>query len=117
CISAAQAAALQKIYDGPHDATGKLMYPGFLPGGEDGPGGWVTWMGQGPGKDLQTAFANGFFTNMITLKEPLDVKTVKVEAAVKLADEQQARTFNADDPNLKPFATHGGKLIMFHGWS
>jgi feruloyl esterase len=117
CLSAGQVAALKKIYAGPHDSSGKLMYPGFEPGGEDGPGGWVTWIGQGPGKDLQTLFANGFFTNMITTPQPIDLKTINVEAAVKLANEQQGKTFNADDPNLKAFAARGGKLIMYHGWS
>jgi feruloyl esterase len=117
CLTAQQVAALKKIYAGPHDATGKLLFPGFVPGGEQGPGGWVTWIGMGPGKDLQTAFANGFYTNMITSKEAVDVKTIDIETAVKLADEQQGETFNAIDPNLKPFAAHGGKLIVYHGWS
>ena len=117
CLTAAQVAALKKIYAGPLDSSGKQMYPGFEPGGEEGPGGWVTWIGQGPGKDLQTQFATGFYANMITTKEPVDLKTISIEAAVKLADEQQAKTFNADDPNLKPFAARGGKLIMYHGWS
>jgi TonB family protein len=117
CLTADQVTALRKIYAGPFDAHGKQMYPGFLPGGEEGPGGWVTWIGMGPGKDLQTAFATGFYTNMISSPEAVDVKKVNVESAVKLADDQQGKTFNADDPNLKPFATHGGKLIIYHGWS
>ena len=78
-----------------------------------GPGGWVTWIGQAPGKDLQTTFASGFYTNMITSKEPLDLKSISVEAAVKLADEQQGQTFNAVDPNLKAFMARGGKLIVY----
>jgi len=117
CLTAAQVVALKKIYAGPRDANGKQMFAPFLPGGEEGPGGWVTWIGMGPGKDLQYVFANGFFTNMISSKETVDVKTVDIEAALKLADEQQGRTFNAVNPNLKPFASHGGKLIIFHGWS
>jgi len=117
CLTAPQAAALAKIYAGPRDGKGRQMYPGFLPGGEEGPGGWVTWIGSTPGKDLQTAFATGFFTNMISSKEPVDVKTVNVESAVAMADEQQGRTFNADNPDLKAFAKRGGKLIMYHGWS
>jgi feruloyl esterase len=117
CLTAPQVTALKKIYAGPHDATGKLMFPGFVPGGEEGQGGWVTWIGLGPGKDLQTAFANGFYTNMISSKEAVDVKTINIETAVKLADEQQGQTFNAVDPDLKPFAAHGGKLIVYHGWS
>ena len=117
CLSAAQVAALKKIYAGPRDAAGTLMYPGFEPGGEDGPGGWATWIAMRPGKDLQTLFAAGFFGNMITAPQPIDLKTIDVATAVKLANDQQGRTFNADDPNLKPFAARGGKLIMYHGWS
>ncbi len=117
CLTTPQVVALKKIYDGPVDAKGKRMFPGFLPGGEEGGGGWVTWIGQSPGKDLQTTFASGFYTNMISTKEPLDLKSISVESAVKLADDQQAQTFNAVDPNLKPFMARGGKLIVYHGWS
>lgn len=118
CLTPKEVAALKKVYSGPHDANSKQIFPGFMPGGESGGGGWPLWItGQAAGKDLQTAFASGFFNNMITISEPLDLKTVKVEAAVKLADEQQARTFNADNPDLNAFIKRGGKLIIYHGWS
>jgi TonB family protein len=93
------------------------MFPGFLPGGEDGEGGWATWIDRGPGKDLQSVFAHGFYTDMISSKEPVDLKSINVETAVKLADDQQGQTFNAIDPDLKAFARRGGKLIVYHGWS
>ncbi|HZU33209.1 MAG TPA: TonB family protein [Candidatus Angelobacter sp.] len=117
CLTAPQVEALQKIYAGPRDAKGKLLYPGFLPGGEAGGGGWNTWISLGPGKDWQTIFATGFFNNMISVKDPVDLKTIKIETAVELADEQQAKTFNADSPDLKAFQARGGKLIIYHGWS
>ena len=117
CLTAPQQAALKKIYDGPVDAKGQQIFPGFLPGGEEGEGGWTTWIDRGPGKDLQSIFAHGFYTNMISSKEPIDLKRINVETAVKLADDQQGATFNAVDPDLKPFAARGGKLIMYHGWS
>jgi TonB family protein len=117
CLTAPQVYALRKIYAGPVNANGGQLYPGFLPGGEEGPGGWATWISMGPSKDLQWVFATGFFTNMISSQEAVDVKTVNVESAVKMADDQQGKTFNAVDPDLKAFAAHGGKLIMYHGWS
>ena len=117
CLTAPQAAALEKIYSGPVDGKGKQMFPGFLPGGEQGQGGWVEWISLSPGRDLQSIFARGFFTNMVTTKESVDLKSVSVETAVRLADEQQGQTLNAVDPNLKAFMARGGKLIVYHGWS
>jgi feruloyl esterase len=32
-------------------------------------------------------------------------------------DEKLASLLNATDPNLKPFQAHGGKLILYHGWT
>ena len=121
CLTAAQITALKKIYSGPRIASKNSMeqiYPGYLPGGEDGNGGWRLWItGDAPGKALLFAFDNGFFSSMVYDDPEWDYRKFDFAGGVKLADEKLARSLNATDANLKKFKTRGGKLIIWHGWS
>jgi len=118
CLTAPQAAALKKIYAGPHDAKGHEVFPGFLPGGEDGQGGWGLWIfGPAPAKSLIAFFGLGYFSNMVYEKPDWDYKTFSLEEGLKLANEKTASALNATDADLKPFAARGGKLILYHGWN
>lgn len=117
CLTAPQGAALKKIYAGPHDAQGRQVFPGFLPGAEEGQGGWETWItGAAPAKGLIAFFGIGYFSNMVYEKADWDYKTFSVDAGLKLAEEKTASALNATDADLTPFKARGGKLIVYHGW-
>ena len=118
CLTAPQITALKELYEGPHDAKGALIFPGYLPGAEEGPGGWGTWItGQEPGKSLLFAFGGGYFSNMIYEKADWDYKSTKVNDGLKAAERKTAKILNATNPNLAAFQARGGKLILYHGWN
>jgi len=118
CLTDKQVSALKKIYDGPRTAKGEQIIPGFVPGGETGPGGWQAWItGSGSNKGLQYFFSSQTFANMIYNNAAWDLKTFELEKDNKLADEKLGAMLNATDPNLKEFKARGGKLILYHGWS
>jgi hypothetical protein len=118
CLTAPQVAALNKIYDGPHDSAGHQLFPGYMPGGEAGYGGWPLWItGTAPARSLIGFFSVGYFSNMVYEKKDWDFKTFDIDQATKLADTKTGEALNSTDPNLKPYMDRGGKLILYHGWS
>jgi hypothetical protein len=118
CLTAAQVGALKKIYGGPQDSKGHQVMPGFSPGGESGPGGWGQWVtGPEPGKSLQYAFGTQFFGNLVYSNAAWDFRTFNVDRDLKAADDKFAAVLNATDADLHRFQEHGGKLILYHGWS
>lgn len=117
CLTAPQVTALKKLYEGAHDSTGKQIFPGFMPGAEDGDGGWPLWItGPGPGKALLFAFGNGYFADMVYGKADWDYKKANLEEAVAASDEKYSNVLNSTQTDMKAFQARGGKLIIYHGW-
>lgn len=114
CLTSGQVGALKKIYAGPSNSKGPL-FPGYLPGAEDGGGGWNRWV-TGPNAD-QGAYAQGFFGDMVFSKPDWSYKTFDWDRDMKITDDKFASVFNATNPDLKAFKDHGGKLLIYHGWS
>ncbi len=117
CLTPPQIAALNKLYAGISDSQGHKLFPGYLPGAEDGQGGWGLWItGPAPMKSLMAFFAVGFFSDFVYEKSDWNYKTFTVDAGLKAAEEKTANALNAVDADLKPFKSRGGKLILYHGW-
>lgn len=118
CLTAPQAAALKKIYEGPSYSNGKRMFPGYSPGGEAETGGWGPWItGTGPEKSNMYGFGTQFYKNMMFENPDWDFRKFQVDRDTKSADEQMAPILNSANPDLRRFTARGGKLIIYHGWS
>jgi feruloyl esterase len=66
CLTTAQVATLKTIYAGMRNTSGKLVFPGYLPGAEEGQGGWGIWItGPTVGRSLMAFFGIGYFSDMV----------------------------------------------------
>ena len=118
CLTSNQVESLQFLYSGLHDANGRLLFPGYLPGAEEGPGGWGTWItGPAPGRSLMAAFGGGYFSYMVYGKPDWDVKSFSPDTSMKAAREKTSDALDAINPDLAAFRARGGKLVLYHGWN
>ena len=118
CLTAPQVTALKKLYEGTLDSNGHVLYPGYVPGAEEGQGGWGLWItGPAPARSLMALFGKGFFSGFVYEKPDWDFKDFHVDADLKAANDKTAQALNATDPDLKAFQARGGRLILYHGWN
>jgi feruloyl esterase len=109
CLTTAQVETARLIYAGAKYADGKPIFPGFEPGSELG------WVGMIAGP-APISIGTGFFKYMVFGDPAWDFRTFDVDRDTRIADQKLGSIVNAIDPNLKDFAKHGGKIIMYHGW-
>ena len=110
CLTAPQVEAARKIYAGAtHPRTGLRIWPGLMPGSELG------WAATAGGPEPIGLAMEGF--KWVVFEDPnWDWKTFDFDADTERTDKLEYG-MNAIDPNLKALMEHGGKLVLYHGWS
>jgi len=104
CLTAPQVEAARRLYEGPRN-----VFPGLEPGSELG---WSMLSGPKP-----MSLAAELYQYLVFKNPNWDYKTFDAAHDVRLAEKQVGETLDATNANLKPFVDHGGKLLMYHGWS
>ena len=119
CLTRAEAETVARIYAGPTNAEGRRVTVGsVLPGSE------VEWPGVITADDpnmppFNRLIATGFVGNIAwwdgDAAKPLS--EIAFDATTLESLEPVMSVVEARDPNLRPFAEAGGKLILWHGWA
>ncbi|MBN1833334.1 MAG: tannase/feruloyl esterase family alpha/beta hydrolase [Deltaproteobacteria bacterium] len=128
CLTAAEAAAIAKVYSGPV-SKGQAIFPGFMPGSETvmpslfGGGSGSGWMNvivsAQPGfKPADFSLAEETMRYLVHKppKPDYDCSTFDFDRDIHLLDEW-GKLADAKNPDLSGFRKLGGKLIMTYGWS
>ena len=121
CLTAAEAEAARKLYDGPRDATTgrRLTIGGPQPGSE------LSWAGvfvpRNPGEPIfsERIALDALRSLIFETSPPPDFALKDVRFDLATFDRLRPRhpLFDATDPDLSAFAARGGKLVLWHGWS
>jgi feruloyl esterase len=119
CLTVAQVQTVKSIWAGATTSSGETIFPGLVPGGENGPGGgWETWVtGPEPFASLHWKAAEGFFKYMVFEDPDWNFRTFDFDNDLDFALEKVGAQLDSADPNLDRFRDRGSKLIVYHGWS
>jgi hypothetical protein len=117
CVTPAQVEAVEKLYRGPHNSKGELLFPGYEPGTGSNATDWPQWLvgtsSTSPGS--QYAMTTAFWCNAVLGKSTCPFLDFNNE--FEAATQTVALTANSTNPDLTQFRRRGGKLIQYAGWA
>jgi feruloyl esterase len=106
-----QVNAVRSVYQGAvNAASGEAIYPGLARGSELG---WTAMAGGDP-----FAYARNIQAFVISQNPDWNWLELDFDRDLTAVDERvNSVGMQAIDPNLEPFFSRGGKLLMYHGWN
>ena len=111
CLTAPQVGAARKIYSpAVNPRTKQELFSSLVPGTELGWG--VQAAGPEPSANIYDQYRYVVFKDA-----NWDWKTFNFDSDVMRGDLPDNVIMNATDPNMRAFFAHGGKLLLYHGWS
>ncbi|MEV0175513.1 DUF6351 family protein [Streptomyces sp. NPDC050803] len=117
-ITAADAAVVRKIWDGPRTLSGEKLWPG-VPVGADLKGLAGTEAGTDGTLKGKPFPVPALWAQLWLKKDPsFDLSTITYSQFTQLFQQSQAeydRIIGTDDPDLSGFRASGGKLLTWHG--
>jgi feruloyl esterase len=108
CLTAAQVAAVQKIYRGATGPQREKIFPGLAPGSERG------WRQMSA---VQVPFAQTFYRYFVFQDRSWDYRQMQFVRDVGIADRRVGRLVNSVSADLNAFRAQGGRLLHYHGWN
>jgi hypothetical protein len=125
CLTPSQVTAVGAFYRGPTDSHGRSLFNGGEPYGSE-----LAWLGEmvqpaadtaAPGDTFASRIGLNYFKYLAFDRNPppnFTLADVHFTDAEFYALDRLGRTlYNANNPDLRAFRAHGGKLIVYHGWA
>ena len=121
CFTAAQSAALVKVYS-EVKSQGKTLFPAWPVSSEalaaNGHSGWDPWTIRDGQPSLGMFFGEGFFRYLAPAKPDPNYNILTFDIDRDLPKlENIHQILDATDTDLSRFRDRGGRLFMYHGWA
>ena len=114
CLTAPQVAGVRKFYQGPiNPRTGERIYAGNPRGSEANSGFPAAFATFGQQAALKWGLGNDFDFSTFDFDHDMDM----VDEHMDIVGEPLAAILNANTADLEEFKSHGGKLILAHGFA
>ncbi|PQZ84527.1 MULTISPECIES: tannase/feruloyl esterase family alpha/beta hydrolase [unclassified Brevundimonas] len=111
CLTADEVAAVRTLYRGVYAPDGRRVMAGLTPGGEYEWKAWVTAK-----TALSAGMAADFYRNFVYEDKDWPLDGFQIPRDYTAGQTRVGAVIDADETDLRPFLSKGGKLLFYQGW-